>query len=166
MVFSKYLTSSACIWKHAAALPFSTLNSRKVVWYGPVSYKYSKQTHLFNDKWPAFLIDLRKQLYNDTGLDFNSVLVNYYADGNSSVGWHADNESIFKDKYPIASLSIGCTREFQVKSISSNEIRSYFLKDCMLIVMQGDFQHEFVHRVPSNPLINKPRINITFRRTG
>jgi alpha-ketoglutarate-dependent dioxygenase alkB family protein 2 len=49
------------------------------------------------------------------GHAFNSCLINRYADGDSSVAWHSDNEKLFGIAPTIASLSLGAAREFLVR---------------------------------------------------
>jgi alkylated DNA repair dioxygenase AlkB len=46
---------------------------------------------------------------------FNSVLLNYYRDGNDSVAWHSDKESIMGSQPVIASVSFGQVRSFDIR---------------------------------------------------
>jgi len=41
--------------------------------------------------WPDVLCAVRRQLRLDFDLDFNSALLNYYRDGDDSMGWHSDD---------------------------------------------------------------------------
>ena len=148
-----------------AGLNFHKLGNRQAAWFGPTDYCYSSYTHPKNNKWPSILEQLRLQLCNDFNLDFTSCLVNFYPDGMSGVGWHSDDEKIIVPESPIASLSLGCSRQFQVRSISTGATYSYNLSDGMLMIMQGEFQKEFMHRVTVDSAIIHTRINITFRKT-
>ena len=60
---------------------------------------------------PAFIKILQLKLLEDFGIEFDGILVNYYPDGNSSMGYHADpiGEKWTND---FIILSLGATREF------------------------------------------------------
>lgn len=40
--------------------------------------------------WSPELMEIRAKVEGLTGILFNSVLLNYYRDGNDSVAWHSD----------------------------------------------------------------------------
>jgi alkylated DNA repair dioxygenase AlkB len=44
------------------------------------------------------------------------VLANLYRDGNDTMGWHSDDEPELGAQPIIASLSLGATRKFVLKS--------------------------------------------------
>ncbi|KAL3918775.1 MAG: hypothetical protein SGARI_007372, partial [Bacillariaceae sp.] len=46
---------------------------------------------------------------------FNVCLLNFYQDGTQRIGWHADREEIGRTT-PIASVSLGTTRQFLIRS--------------------------------------------------
>lgn len=95
----------------------------------------------------------------------NSCNLNLYEDGQQSVGWHADNESLFQGKVrdcPIISLSLGQTRTFELKCRGSNHKMK--LEDGDLCTMEGLTQKHFQHRVGKEGGKNiGPRINLTWR---
>lgn len=49
------------------------------------------------------------------GKNFNFALINHYADGTDDLGFHADKESDLIPGYPIASVSLGTTRDFMIR---------------------------------------------------
>ncbi|KAL1358720.1 hypothetical protein AAHE18_04G054900 [Arachis hypogaea] len=49
------------------------------------------------------------------GSSFNSVLLNRYKGGDDYVGWHADDEKLYGSTPEIASISLGCERDFFLK---------------------------------------------------
>lgn len=58
---------------------------------------------------------LNDRLCNFFNYKFNSVLANYYRNGQDSVPWHSDDE-VMLGKHPlIASLSFGETRMFELR---------------------------------------------------
>jgi alkylated DNA repair dioxygenase AlkB len=69
------------------------------------------------------------------------------------------------DSSHVASISFGATRKFQIRhSISKKKIGEYFLDTGSLFWMKPGFQEIYQHQVPKEIKINKPRINLTFRR--
>eukprot|EP00930_Biecheleria_cincta_P015609 TRINITY_DN12958_c0_g1_i3.p1 TRINITY_DN12958_c0_g1~~TRINITY_DN12958_c0_g1_i3.p1 ORF type:complete len:746 (+),score=150.22 TRINITY_DN12958_c0_g1_i3:41-2278(+) len=104
----------------------------------------------------------------------NSANLNLYRDGRQAVGWHADDESLFRGKdtdCPVVSISLGAAREFWIalKKGSDPDARSIVevdLTDGDMLTMEGRLQRHCLHMVPKgNPRepIREERINITFR---
>lgn len=99
---------------------------------------------------------------------FNSVLLNYYRDGNDSVAWHSDDEYELGKEPLIASISFGAIRKFKVRSKSINpfELRysyDYELEDGSLLIMKGATQQFYQHCIPKTKKLIGPRVNLTFR---
>lgn len=106
----------------------------------------------------------------------NSANLNYYADGLQSVGWHADDESLFGGKCQdcsIVSLSLGGRREFWIalKDAEAEPIKETVvevdLQDGDVLSMEGMMQKHTVHFLTREPHHRAPfwppRINITWR---
>jgi alkylated DNA repair dioxygenase AlkB len=73
----------------------------------------------------------------------NSYNLNMYLGGDMSVGWHADDESIFGgicEETSIISLSLGAGRSFEVRALGGRRIHSITLNDGDLMSMEGFFQ--------------------------
>lgn len=133
---------------------------RLTCWFGDSSYTYSGLT-INPDPWFPELLQLRDKLREDLGVDFNSVLANYYFDGSSGIGWHADNE---KQIGPvIASVSLGGLRQFGIQNISANKNYTIELQTGSLIVMAGETQKYCRHQIAKTSRPVEPRINLTFR---
>lgn len=95
---------------------------------------------------------------------FNCVLVNLYRDGLDSMGWHADDEPELGPRPTIASLSLGATRRFQLRSRENHQRRFELpLEHGSLLVMRGQLQAHWQHQVPKTSSPVEPRINLTFR---
>ena len=94
---------------------------------------------------------------------FNSVLINLYRNGQDSMGWHSDNETVLGKEPVIASLSLGGTRRFQLKHRRSGELVSLDLPHGSCLIMQGRCQADWRHQVPKTRKQVAPRINLTFR---
>lgn len=131
---------------------------RLTSWHGDRGYRYSGK--LFHPSpWTSELADLRDQLNSLLGVEFNSVLANYYRDGKDSVGWHADNEPEISDE-AIASVSLGSPRRFILKN--SEKKQELLLGEGDLLVMRN-MQTSWVHSVPKTSKPVGPRLNLTFR---
>jgi alkylated DNA repair dioxygenase AlkB len=139
---------------------------RKTAWYGYEGLDYSYSGINCNpEPWTAELLYLKKEIEQFLPeVDFNSVLLNMYRDGNDKVSWHADDEKELGLNPTIASLSIGETRRFDLKHKDNPELQYKFeLTPGSLIIMRGALQHNWLHQIPVQKKVTKPRINLTFR---
>jgi alkylated DNA repair dioxygenase AlkB len=141
-------------------IPFPRLTA----WYGDPGavYTYSgirNEPH----RWTPPLRDLRDRLERRLGARFNSVLLNQYRHGEESMGWHADDERELGDAPLIASLSLGAVREFQLKHRTARTRIALALGHGSMLVMAGETQRYWLHRLPKAPLVPGIRINLTFR---
>jgi alkylated DNA repair dioxygenase AlkB len=108
---------------------------------------------------------VRRDLESFTGAHFSHVLLNRYRNGNDSVAWHHDREGEGGRKPVIASLTLGVTRPFDVRSRADRaRVLSIDLDHGDLILMAGDTQDHYEHRVRKDPRIAGERINLTFRQ--
>lgn len=141
---------------------------RLQAWYGdsgmPYSYSGLNLTPL---PWTRTLTAVRRRVEYFTGARFNAVLLNYYRDGHDSVAWHSDSERELGKDPIVASLSLGATRRFELKEKHPAGDRparvKYELPHGSLLVMERGIQAQWLHRVPKQPEVSDPRINLTFR---
>jgi len=146
------------------------LTPRLVSWYGDpgASYAYSGIFHQPRP-WTAVLRALRDAVCVFSDHSFNSVLLNYYRNGDDSIGWHSDREPELGDHPCIASVSLGVTRRFCLKSRSvkrqakRNMSFAIDLEHGSLLLMTGSLQQHWRHCVPKQPSVREERINLTFR---
>jgi alkylated DNA repair dioxygenase AlkB len=95
---------------------------------------------------------------------FNGVLLNLYRNGLDTIGYHSDNEIDLTPNSVIASVSLGATRKFQLKSKRDKTQKIELdLPHGSLILMYGHCQHDWVHGVPRDKNVQEARINLTFR---
>ena len=94
---------------------------------------------------------------------FNGCLFNCYRNGEDRMGWHADDEPEIDASQPIASLSLGATRTFQLKQRRGDERHSLELADGDLLVMEPPCQEDWVHALPVRKRVSTVRVNLTFR---
>lgn len=137
---------------------------RKVCWYGDSGavYQYSGTVHL-PLPWTMSLLALKDAVEKVCGRSFNSVLGNYYRDGQDSMGWHADQEaSLGRDPY-IASVSLGAARRFKLRHNRTGESLSLLLAGGSLLLMGGSLQHHWRHCLPKTRKPVAGRVNLTFR---
>lgn len=138
---------------------------RLTAWYGDPGaiYTYSgiSETPL---PWTPDLMQIRDRLDSEVGVQFNSVLLNYYRGGQDSMSWHSDDEPELGQNPVIASVSFGAARKFQFKHRSNPELRAAVeLTHGSLLLMRGPTQHHWKHQVPKSARPLAPRINLTFR---
>ncbi len=111
------------------------------------------------------LATVRRELEALTGERFSHVLLNRYRTGRDSVAWHHDREVDHLNRPVIASLTLGATRAFDLRPKDDRgKVASIDLDHGDLIVMRGDTQTNWEHRVAKNPRIAGERINLTFRQ--
>lgn len=95
-----------------------------------------------------------------------TAVVNWYGNGNHYIGWHSDDECQIIKNSPIVSFTFfevpGIHREFQLQNKNTKEIFKFPLSDASGLIMCGNCQSEFKHRVPKVKN-NIKRINITWR---
>ncbi|WP_233835100.1 alpha-ketoglutarate-dependent dioxygenase AlkB family protein [Paraburkholderia sp. ZP32-5] len=113
--------------------------------------------------WTPAVAELKAAAEATSGARFNSVLLNRYRSGADSMGWHADREPELGKQPVIASVSLGVARTFDLRHNKTAVVQSFALKGGSLLVMKGDTQAEWRHRVPKEPRVSGERINLTFR---
>ncbi len=141
------------------------LTPRLTAWYGDndKTYKYTG-TKYDPIPWTETLLNLKDRITSFTTYSFNSVLLNYYRDGNDSVAWHRDNEKELGVNPVIASLSLGHPRCFDFRKKEDHRQKySLELRHGSLLIMKGDLQHHWEHSIPKQTQNIGARVNLTFR---
>lgn len=118
--------------------------------------------------WTPTLLRVRESLEAYVGVPFDYVFINRYRSGEDSVAWHNDDDARADSRRVIASLSLGATRTFELRPLRASGLNhkkiAVELADGDLVVMQGDTQLNYEHRVPKEPRVAGERINLTFRQ--
>jgi len=138
---------------------------RLTAWYGvnDATYTYSGITNI-PLPWTSQLLSIKERIEDKTKSQFNSVLLNYYRNGNDSMGWHSDDEKELGVNPIIASLSFGASRKFQFKHKTKKELNlNTLLTNGSLLMMSGQTQNNWLHQVPKSKKVLGERINLTFR---
>ncbi len=153
-------------WKNDEAVIFGKhiVTKRKVAWYGDSEFMYTysnvtKQALL----WTNELLELKRIVENISGATFNSCLLNLYHNGSEGMAWHSDDEKSLGKNTTIASLSVGAERKFSFKHKRTGQTVSLLLEHGSLLVMKGETQTNWLHRLPPTTKINRERVNLTFR---
>ena len=160
-LFEELRTETPWKQEHSRFGPFPRLTA----WYADagMSYSYSGVTHEAIP-WTPTLQRIRRQVEDAAATAFNSLLLNFYRDGQDSIGYHADAEKELGTNPVIASISLGSVRQFVMKHLKTGEKLKYDLAHGSLLVMGGTSQHHWVHAVPKTKAAVGPRINLTFRK--
>lgn len=138
---------------------------RLQTWHADPGIRYSYSNNLLETRpWTPLLLTIRARVEAYLHFSFNSVLVNLYRNGEDYVGWYCDNEAELGEHPFIASLTLGATRPLHFRHKQTAEAGQVFLPAGSLLVMQPDFQHDWLHRVPPDPNLLDGRINLTFRK--
>ena len=146
---------------------------RACAWYTrgncTCSYGYAG-TSWESNAFPDWLEDLTQRVQTLTGnrYNFNSANLNVYQNGNQCLGFHADDEDLFKTangETCICSLSLGATREFGLKLKGQDDSEAFRvnLESGDVLWMEGQCQQHWQHALFRDPDVRDARINITWR---
>lgn len=126
-------------------------------------YTYAHRS-LEGQGWSPELETLRDRFASDFGIRTNTVLANLYRDGQDSMGWHRDNEPELGPDPLVVSLSLGATRDFDVRRDADKWTQRFALGHGDLLLMGRESQTNWTHSIPKRLKINILRINLTFRQ--
>lgn len=142
----------------------TVLTPRLTAWYGDSQYNESSENKQPANPWTPELLSLKERIEKEFGYRFNGVLLNLYRDQNDSVAWHRDKESRYGKRPVIASISLGQTRNFDFRKKDHHQSKySLPLPHGSLLIMKGDLQEHWEHRIAKSAISMKERINLTFR---
>lgn len=143
----------------------TVITPRLTAWYGDSQYNESADRNTSNgNPWTPELLNLKERIEKEFGYRFNGVLLNLYRDQNDSVAWHRDKESRYGKRPVIASISLGQSRNFDFRKKDHHQSKySLPLPNGSLLIMKGDLQENWEHRIAKSTKPMMPRINLTFR---
>ena len=108
-------------------------------------------------------VQTRVEQYLDT--EFTSLSVQYYRNEQDSVAWHNDHREDLVENAVVAVMSLGATREMQVRSKARpRRAFSIDLEPGSLFVMSGRAQEFWEHHIPKLRKPTGPRISIALRQ--
>lgn len=137
---------------------------RMSAWYGDSNtpYTYSGLT-LQPKRWNKGLLYIKDQISKISGIQFNSVLMNWYRNGDDYLNWHTDAEKELGKNPIIGSVNFGEERDFLIRLNDKSEKISIPLKHGTFLLMSGELQHFWQHSVPKRKKVKGSRFNLTFR---
>ncbi|KAF8340572.1 uncharacterized protein EI90DRAFT_2966451 [Cantharellus anzutake] len=141
-----------------------------------LTMKYSGQVVKMHYPYPNLVSEIQRLLEKTLGFGledmaegegnnltgFNHVMLNKYDDGSVYIGQHSDS----RENKVIASLSLGAPRTFIMtpRKGSPGEKLKWTLDNGSLMIMQGDTQLNWKHKIPKEPKVKEGRISLTFRQ--
>ena len=115
---------------------------------------------------PPVLAEMCRLLSQRYAVDFDSVWVNLYRDGQDSVAWHGDRNRLVMDRPMVATVSLGARRRFLLRPLGSSRIAHELMPGAGdLVVMGGACQQEWEHTVPKTAKSVGPRMSVTIRHS-
>ena len=140
---------------------------RLEAWYGDKGKSYAYSGIKMEPRpWTDDLLFIKKSIEAKAGVIFNSVLINYYRNGQDRVAWHSDDEKELGRNPIIASVSLGAERNFKLRHKHyklNDQKEQIILNHGSFLLMEGTTQHNWMHEIPRTAKPIGPRINLTFR---
>ena len=139
---------------------------RLTAFYGEENKPYAYSgLKLTPNSWTEDLMFIKSRITKTAQINFSSVLLNYYRNGQDSMGWHSDDEKELGQNPVIGSISFGETRLFQLRHLTRKDLKKVDIKltNGSFLLMKGPTQHYWEHQIPKTSKHLTPRINLTFR---
>ena len=139
---------------------------RLIAWYGDPGKDYTYSgIRLDPLPWTQALLAIKRSVEAVAGNYFNSVLLNYYRDHRDSMGLHSDDEPELGERPIIASFSLGEERTLIFKHKTKRDMKPVRLRleSGSLLLMKGQTQRHWKHRINKETRPHGPRVNLTFR---
>jgi alkylated DNA repair dioxygenase AlkB len=137
------------------------MRARKTASFG-VSYDYSQIAYA-PAPMPAEIEDICGRLEAVLGFRPNNCLMNYYVDGDSSMGFHSDSAEELAPGTGVAIVSLGSERTIVFRAKANRHIeQAHVLPAGSLLYMTMEMQSAWLHAIPRSPGSGE-RISLTFR---
>ena len=137
------------------------IRARKTASFG-VAYDYSGITYPEVEMYSE-LIPICNKIEAEIGFLPNNCLLNYYPDGNSTMGYHSDSAKELKVGTGVAIISLGSTRYISFRSKVDKDIKFKYQLGCGgLLYMDKTIQDNWMHAIPKQGGAGE-RISLSFR---
>lgn len=124
-----------------------------------VPYNYSENTRFIPE-----LTNIINRIEHEFDFEPNNCLINYYLDGQSKMGFHAEQTDMLDDNSGIAILSIGEIKTLHHKNVGPIEpLFDFELPSGSMIFMTQEVQRVWQHSIPQSE-VTGGRMSLTFRR--
>lgn len=144
---------------------FKIKEERKTSWMSDLnhSYKYGEKLMSSIPMTPniKYIQNIIKEKY---GKYYDSVLINYYENGNVGMRYHSDATYDEWDEDTVV-LSFGSSRRLVFREILNYENKQYFeVSSGDMIFMKEGCQQKYQHRVLKDKSITSDRISLVYKR--
>jgi len=137
------------------------MKARKTASFG-VAYNYSQMSYP-ELPMPAALAQVGDAIHAALGFAPNNCLLNYYPDGEASMGFHSDLATELTLDTGVAIVSLGGERSIVYRHKRDKSVQfGYPLLAGSLLFMSNAVQEEWLHAIPRQAGA-APRISLTFR---
>lgn len=156
-----WITYTVTVWNNTTVAP-----RRAFVMSDPgaKSYTFAQNSGMSPVAWSHGIDKLRLRVYAETGIAFNTCLLNEYRDENDTVGYHGDREALGPNN-AVMTISLGASRRFIFQHNESKAKKEIWLNNGDGFLMAGDVQKVYKHTVPREKFPTGYRISLTFRFT-
>lgn len=137
------------------------MRARKTASFG-VPYDYSQISYPAVPM-PEALEQLCPVIAQLLGFHPNNCLLNFYPDGQSSMGFHSDANEQLVAGTGVVVISLGHARSMLFKHKQSAVIHEYSLPSGSLLHMSDALQTQWLHAIPKAPGAGE-RISLSFRQ--
>ena len=141
------------------------ITPRLSAWFADAeTYDYTSLRKSAPNLWTPELLMIKSVIEPIAGVRYTILILIYYRDVNDSVAWHSDNEKALGTHPTIASVTFGQVRSFDIRNKADHsEKYSVRLEHGSLLLMKGDLQAKWDHRIAKSNRPMKARLNLTFR---
>jgi alkylated DNA repair dioxygenase AlkB len=146
----------------------------------PYVYGVGRGRRLYEPRpYHPAISEIRRKLEQLVGVTFEVCFLNRYLNQSDHLGWHADDSPEMDDARPIASVSLGVSREIWFRrkpdmtadlarieagdTTPPGQITKFLLEHGSLCLMAPGMQDAWQHRVPKASFQCGERISLTFR---
>ena len=155
-------------WKHDKIKMYGKeiFLPRFSAWHGSDDKVYTYSGIILRpNPWNKGLLYIKNEIEKIIDIHFNSVLLNWYRNGEDYINWHTDDEKELGKNPIIGSVNFGETRRFLMRRIDDHKTKLEFpLKHGTVLIMFGELQHYWQHSVPKQKKVKNTRLNLTFRK--
>jgi len=138
----------------------ASMKARKTASFGK-PYDYSQMSYEAMEFLPS-LVDVVDRLKARLNVSFNNCLLNLYATGKHTMGFHADETGNLLPGTGVAIVSLGSERTITFRSMDQTTLIEYGLKPGALLYMNAEVQDNWTHSIRKQE-VAEPRISLTWR---
>lgn len=125
-----------------------------------VTHNYARTSFELNP-WTEECKIIKDRVIRETGVIFDSGLLNRYDTGDDYIGYHPDHEAVGKHR-AVASLSLGGSRDFYYKHNKTGQVVKTTLHNGDGLLMWGNTNIDWKHSIPKRAKADG-RISLTLR---